>query len=127
MLTLGVEDAADGFENRTFGCRKCHHSETRLLAADPMKTGAAGWLSGELGRPEQEVRMVEYRAYEIGEDEHIWNYRAFACEGDADAMVWAKQLLDGNDIELWSGERFVIRLNHGGVRPIFRPRPDEGK
>jgi hypothetical protein len=53
--------------------------------------------------------MVEYRVYEIGEDEHIRNYRAFACEGDADAMVWAKQLLDGNDIELWSGKRFVIR------------------
>ena len=52
MLTLGVEDAPDGFENRTFGCRKCHRTETRLLAADPMKTGAVGWLSGELGRQE---------------------------------------------------------------------------
>ena len=31
---------------------------------------------------------------------------------DADAVVWAKQLLDGNDIELWSGDRFVSRLNH---------------
>jgi hypothetical protein len=52
MLTLGVEDAPDGFENRTFGCRKCHRTETRLLAADPMKGGAVGWLSGELGQPE---------------------------------------------------------------------------
>jgi hypothetical protein len=34
-----------------------------------------------------------------------------------DAMVWAKQLLDRNDIELWSGDRFVIRFNHDGVRP----------
>jgi hypothetical protein len=52
MLTVGVADAPDGFETRTFGCRKCHRTETRLLAADPMKTGAMGWLSGELGRPE---------------------------------------------------------------------------
>jgi hypothetical protein len=32
-------------------------------------------------------------------------------------MVWAKHLLDGNDIELWSGGPFVIRFNHAGVRP----------
>jgi len=52
MLTLGVEDGPDGFESRTFGCLKCHRTETRLLAADPMKTGAVGWLSDVLGRPE---------------------------------------------------------------------------
>jgi hypothetical protein len=50
MVTLGVEDAPNGYENRTFRCPKCHCTETRLLAADPMKTGAVGWLSGELGR-----------------------------------------------------------------------------
>jgi hypothetical protein len=61
--------------------------------------------------------MAEYRAYVIGEDEHIRSCRAFVCDGDADAMVWAKQLLDGNDIELWSGDRFVIRFNHAGARP----------
>ena len=53
MLTIGIEDdAPDGFENRTFECLRCHHTETKLLAADPLKTGALGWLSGELGRPE---------------------------------------------------------------------------
>jgi hypothetical protein len=52
MLALGVEDAPDGFESRIFRCGRCHRTETRLLAADPMKTGAVGWLSGELGRPE---------------------------------------------------------------------------
>jgi len=31
MVTLGIEDAPDGFESRTFGCRKCHRAETRLL------------------------------------------------------------------------------------------------
>jgi hypothetical protein len=56
--------------------------------------------------------MTEYRAYVIDEDGHIRTFRAFVCDGDADAMVWAKQLLDGNDIELWSGDRFVSRLNH---------------
>jgi hypothetical protein len=61
--------------------------------------------------------MAKYRAYVIGEDEHIRSFRAFVCDGDADAMVWAKQLLDGNDVELWSGDRFVIRFSHAGARP----------
>jgi hypothetical protein len=61
--------------------------------------------------------MAEYRAYVIGEDGHITNFRAFVCEGDADARIRAKQLLDGNDIELWSGNRFIIRFNHAGTRP----------
>jgi hypothetical protein len=71
--------------------------------------------------------MAEYRAYVIGEDGHIRNFRAFVCDGDADATVWAKQLLDGHDIELWSGDRFVIRFYHTGVRPPqlvgMRPAP----
>ena len=56
--------------------------------------------------------MAEYRAYVIGEDGHITSFRAFVCAGDADAMVWAKQLLDGNGIELWSQDRLVNRFNH---------------
>jgi hypothetical protein len=32
--------------------------------------------------------------------------------------VWANQLVDAHDIELWSGERFVTRINtQAGVRP----------
>jgi hypothetical protein len=56
--------------------------------------------------------MAEYRAYVMGEDGHIRSSRAFVCDGDADATIWAKQLVDGRDIELWSGERFVTRVNH---------------
>ena len=56
--------------------------------------------------------MAEYRAFLVGEDGHITGSRAFLCDDDADATVWAKQLVDGHDIELWSGERFVIRLGH---------------
>ena len=59
--------------------------------------------------------MAEDRAYIMSEDGHIRSYRAFVCDGDADAMVWARQLFDGNDIELWSGGRVVIRSNHAGV------------
>jgi hypothetical protein len=54
--------------------------------------------------------MSEYRAYRIGEDGHVASFRAFICDSDADATVWAKQLFDGYDIELWSGDRLVARL-----------------
>jgi hypothetical protein len=43
---------------------------------------------------------------------HITAPRVFICGDDSEAVVWAKQWIDGHDIELWSGERFVIRLDH---------------
>jgi hypothetical protein len=45
-------------------------------------------------------------------DGHFAASRAFTCADDDDAIVWAKQLVDGHDIELWSGDRFVIKLEH---------------
>jgi hypothetical protein len=51
------------------------------------------------------AEVSEYRAYVIGEDGHI-------------ATVWAKQLVDGHDVELWSGDRFVIRIDH---------KPEQGR
>ena len=54
--------------------------------------------------------QIEYRAYIVGDDGHFVGCRAFVCESDADATVWARQLIDRHDIELWSGERFVVRV-----------------
>jgi hypothetical protein len=56
------------------------------------------------------AQMSEYRAYIIGYDGHIASFRTFVCGNDADATVWTKQLVDGHDVELWSGDRFVILL-----------------
>jgi hypothetical protein len=54
--------------------------------------------------------MVDYRAYVAGDDGHFTNLLAFVCADDSDAIEWAKQLVDGYAIELWSGERFIARL-----------------
>jgi hypothetical protein len=56
----------------------------------------------------------EYRAYVVGRDGHFTSYRAFRCHDDDEAVVWARQLLDGQDVELWSGERFVALLKADG-------------
>jgi hypothetical protein len=60
--------------------------------------------------------MAEYRAYVVGEDDHFVSFQARVFPTDDDAITWAKQCVDGHDIELWNGERFVARL-----------QPDPGK
>jgi hypothetical protein len=48
MVTTAVADGPEGFEQRTFACRKCAHAEIRLVACDPFKSGAVGWTQSEL-------------------------------------------------------------------------------
>jgi hypothetical protein len=55
--------------------------------------------------------MTEYRAYAVGIDGHIVSFEALVCADDVEAIDKAKRLIDGYDIELWSGDRLVIRLN----------------
>ena len=54
--------------------------------------------------------MAEYRACVVGDDGQFTSSRVFVCDGDEHATVWAKQMNDGHDVELWSGERLVTRL-----------------
>jgi hypothetical protein len=75
------------------------------------------------------AQVNEYRVYLLGHDGHIRSSRAFVCGDDADAIVWAEQMVDGHDIELWSGERFVRRVNAtdkpGAVSLEVKDRPSE--
>jgi hypothetical protein len=41
-------------------------------------------------------------------------FAKFVCNSDGDASIWAKQLVDGPDVELWCGDRLVTRLNASG-------------
>jgi hypothetical protein len=54
--------------------------------------------------------VAEYRAYVVGHDGHFLRFEALICADDAEAIEKAKRLVDVHDVELWSGERFVIRL-----------------
>jgi hypothetical protein len=54
--------------------------------------------------------MAEYRAYFVGPDGHILSQTPLICSDDAEAIQKAKELEGGYVVELWSGERFVMRL-----------------
>jgi hypothetical protein len=54
--------------------------------------------------------VPEYRAYTVGADEHFVGYEPLVCADDAEAIENAKRLSHDLPIELWSGARFVIRL-----------------
>ena len=54
--------------------------------------------------------MAENRAYAVGHDEHFIGFEPLVCADDAEAIEQAKRLVVNHTIELWSGERLVIRL-----------------
>lgn len=41
-----------GFDLRNFECAKCDQFKTVTVEADPMHSQKAGWVAGELKRPE---------------------------------------------------------------------------
>jgi hypothetical protein len=55
-----------------------------------------------------------YRAYIVGPDGHFSGSKEFVATNDEAALEHARQFVDGHDIELWSGGRFVAKLTRGG-------------
>jgi hypothetical protein len=56
--------------------------------------------------------MAEYPAYFVGDDDHLIGFEEMVCRDDGEAVASAKRLLGDHDIEVWSGDRLVIRLKH---------------
>jgi hypothetical protein len=46
-----ITPGPSGFDFRTFDCAKCGHAHKALVANDPMKSNAQGWIVGELKPP----------------------------------------------------------------------------
>lgn len=55
--------------------------------------------------------MAEYRAYAIGTDGHIVKSIPLMCDDDNQAVKEAREALEKQAIEIWSGERLVARLD----------------
>jgi hypothetical protein len=64
--------------------------------------------------------MPDYCAYILGREGHRFVRVAEFSSDHADdvtALLAAKQLIDGHDVELWDGGRLVARLNHEDGNP----------
>jgi hypothetical protein len=59
--------------------------------------------------------LVHYRAYAVRFDGNFDGYEALTCLDDDDAIGKAKRLADSTAIELWSGERFITRLEREAI------------
>ena len=55
--------------------------------------------------------MAEYRVYAIGPDGHIFDATPLVCRDDADAIEQSRSVFRDQIIKVWSGARFVIRLD----------------
>jgi hypothetical protein len=56
--------------------------------------------------------MAEYRAYIIETDGCFMRAIELVCPDDEKAIEYARQLMDGHDVELSQGDRRIDRFNH---------------
>lgn len=56
--------------------------------------------------------MAAYRAYAVWPNGNFDGCEALICADDDEAIDRARRLSDNSGIELWSGERFITRLEH---------------
>jgi hypothetical protein len=55
--------------------------------------------------------VTDYRAYIVGDDGHFIGCEPIVCANDSEAIAKAKRLVGKCPVEVWSGERFVKRLD----------------
>jgi len=59
MRLARISPGPSGYDLRTFECSKCEHVLKEMIATDPMKSDKAGWLAGELKKPDEKcVREI---------------------------------------------------------------------
>jgi hypothetical protein len=56
--------------------------------------------------------MPDYRAYIVGAEGRFVRAIELLCPDDDTAREYAKNLVDGHDVELWQGKRRVARFQH---------------
>ena len=80
----------------------------------PKRPSYQNWLA-KIGpakgmRPDFSRTIFEYQAYAIARDGQLMAVNALTCNDDRDAVAEAKRLARYSDIEVWNGDRFIIRL-----------------
>ena len=69
----------------------------------------------------ERAQMANYRTVTIDKAGNVNRHRDFVCDNDDDAIVWAKHSVDDAPVELWSGARFVTRLEPRTRDPAIKP------
>jgi hypothetical protein len=59
---------------------------------------------------DEEIAMPTYRAYLIDENNRVASYKPVEAESDAEALLAARQFVDGCDVEVWHLDRKIGRL-----------------
>jgi hypothetical protein len=77
--------------------------------------------------------MVGYRIYRIGKEGRFVGVHEVLAASDADAMLQARKLLDGSDLEVWRGDEKIGYLRAvqstsesplAGIRSSNTDQPD---
>jgi len=55
--------------------------------------------------------MGEYRAYILDEDGHVSTAVGFVCPDDQAVKKYARQLVDGHEVEHWQGDRQIATFD----------------
>jgi hypothetical protein len=57
------------------------------------------------------IGTIQYRVYTLEREGHFASAKTLECHGDEEAIEQARQLVDGNVLELWSGLKFLGRFD----------------
>lgn len=60
--------------------------------------------------------MAEYQVLTVGPDGDFIGRKLIVCDDDEQAIEKDARLLDGHDLQIWSGPRYVRRLK-AAARP----------
>jgi hypothetical protein len=56
-------------------------------------------------------QMADYRVYILDQDGHVSSAIGFVCPDDEAAKKYARQFVDGHDVELWHGDRQIATFD----------------
>jgi hypothetical protein len=71
--------------------------------------------------------MSDYRVYVLDDADHVKDRIELDCADDSAAIEYAKQYIDGHDIELWQRDRRIARFDtrpkdtHGWLKGELKP------
>jgi hypothetical protein len=61
--------------------------------------------------PSAEAIMPDYRAYPVDANGHVLGVAVvITCDSDEEAVEKTHPIVNGHDVELWDGARFVVRI-----------------